>query len=401
MENRSSAENNRDAMWDSFRKKKFDDSFPGVSDWIRETHKSIGKSRLKKRKNRRRLTFLAMVLFPIFIIVSCTYRIDRVEKLGSLVNFSIDKQENESFQKLSSLQKMFSFSFLEFSQPTEPGLASFIFFIHGKEKEKLQSITRRLRLLKGLQKLDISPVDYTIRESLFLTFLHKTLQLGRDQEPKGKELTSKIQTALKNKGLGFLSANIIDGNGSNIEFTSAAQNPDSLVITNTVVSTEDDKKPQQVKTSNTPALKEKLQIFNWLIGSWKVIYVPTPTYHHWLRVNDSLLICFIIKNYDDEPDISVGFSIRYSEADSAILSLRDIKWRFLSADDKEFNFKNETTPKSANVKWSLGNEKKTWQSVISGEKNLEIVNLIRDENNYLENIVKDFILQHPELGNKQ
>jgi len=119
-------------------------------------------------------------------------------------------------------------------------------------------------------------------------------------------------------------------------------------------------------------------------------------------------MCFIIKhkdegliNYgDDGPDISVGFSIRYSNSDSAILSLRGIEWKFLSANDKEIHFKNETTPKSGNVKWSLGDEKKTWQSVISGEANLEIVNLIRDENISLENIVKKFITKYPEVIKK-
>src|SRR4030095_9154643 len=121
---------------------------------------------------------------------------------------------------------------------------------------------------------------------------------------------------------------------------------------------------------------EKLQIFNWLLGSWKVKYVA-DTYHHWLRVNDSLLMCFIIKYNNDEPEVSIGFSIGYSVRDSAILSLRGIKWGFLSANDKEVKFKNETTPKSANVKWSLGDERKTWQSVISGEKNLEVVTLIK------------------------
>src|SRR5687767_5097425 len=340
MENRSSAENNLDAYWDTIRKKNHDHSFQALADWIRNTHKSIEKSRLKKRKSRRRLTFLAIALLPVILIVSCTYRINRVEKAGNLVNFSIAKQENESFKKLSSLQQMFSFSYYEYLQPAEPGIASFIFFIPGKEPEKLLSITRGLRSLKGLQKLDISPVNYTIRESLFLTFVHKTLHLGKNREPKSKELTSNIQTALKNKGLDFLSANIINDNDGNIEFTSAAQNPDSLVIKNTDTPPDDNKKPQEVKTYNTPAGKEKLQIFNWLIGSWKVKYVPVQTYHHWRRVNDSLLMCFIIKYNDDEPDISVGFSIRYSAADSAILSLRGIKWRFLSADDKEVSFKN-------------------------------------------------------------
>ena len=109
----------------------------------------------------------------------------------------------------------------------------------------------------------------------------------------------------------------------------------------------------------------------------------------------------LIKFGDDGPDISVGFSIRYSNADSAILSLRGIEWRFLSANDNEVNFKNETTPKSARVKWALGKEKKSWQSAISGEKNLEVVNLIRDNNTSLENIVKEFIGKNPDVIKRQ
>ena len=153
---------------------------------------------------------------------------------------------------------------------------------------------------------------------------------------------------------------------------------------------------------NVLVQKDKLQIFNWLLGSWKVKYVSQRTYHYWQRISDSLLMCFIIKykdegliNYGDEgPDVSVGFSIR-NYADSVILSLRGIEWKFLSANDKEIQFKNEVTPKSANVKWSLGDEKKTWQSVISGESNLEIVNLVREESTGLEKLVKEFIDKNP------
>jgi hypothetical protein len=111
-------------------------------------------------------------------------------------------------------------------------------------------------------------------------------------------------------------------------------------------------------------------------------------------MNDSSLMCFIIKFEDHEPAVSIGFSIKYSVADSAILSLRGIEWKFLSANNKEVNFKNETTPKSANVKWNLGNDRKTWQSVISGERNMEIVNLVRIEDTHLEKIVKDFITKN-------
>ena len=149
----------------------------------------------------------------------------------------------------------------------------------------------------------------------------------------------------------------------------------------------------------------KLEIFDWLLGSWKVKYVRQKTYHYWLKINDSLLQCFIIKYPDeglikigaDDADVSVGFSIRYFKIDSVTLSLRGIEWNFLSANEKEINFKNEVTPKSANVKWTLDPGKKSWQSAISGEQNLEVVNLIREENNSLENIVKEVIKKNPDV----
>ena len=396
-------ENDLDAYWDPIRKRNSDHSFPAIADWIREMHKSVGRSRLEKRKRRRRSRWFVLAILPVFFILSCAIRVNRIEKSGNLVNFSIDKKEDRSFQNLSSLQQLLTFTCYEFLQPDQPAIAFFIFFIPDKEQEKLSLITEQLKILNGLQKLDISSISYTIRESLFSTFWHKTLQLGEQQKPEGEELTRNIQATLKDKGLGFLSINILNDKDGNIAFTSGRQNPDSLTLINKSNLPGENKNSQNDKVRNTPDVVDRLQIFNWLSGSWKVKYV-SQTYHHWLRINDSLLMCFIIKykdegliKYGDGPDVSAGFSIRYSKSDSAILSLRGIEWKFLSANDKEIHFKNEITPKSANVKWSLGDDKKTWQSVISGEKNLEIVNLIREEDINLENIVKEFVAQHPEV----
>jgi hypothetical protein len=338
-----------------------------------------------------------LAILPVFFILSCTIRINRVEKAGSLVNFSIDKKEDGTFQKLSSLQQLFTFTCYKFLQPDQPVTAFFIFFIPDNEQKKLTLITEQLKILNGLQKLDISSINYTIRESLFSTFWHKTLQLGEQQKPKQEELTRNIQATLNDKGLGFLAIKISNAKEGNIAFTSGRQHPDTLTLTNKKSVPGENKNSRNDNVRHTPDVMDKLQIFNWLLGSWKVKYV-SQTYHHWIRINDSLLMCFIIKyrDQDDEPDISVGFSIRYSKSDSSILSLRGIEWKFLSANDKEIHFKNETTPKSANVIWSLGDEMKSWQSAISGESNLEVVNLIRDENISLENIVRDFIAKHPE-----
>lgn len=401
MENESSEnpKNKLDVYWDAVRNRKYDDSFPAIVNWIRETNNEIRKNRSRQRKRRQRLRWLAAAVIPLLLIVSCTYRVERVEKSGTLINFLIDERENESLQKLSSLQQVLTFKCYKFSDPDQPGRVSFISFIPGKEEQKLLSITRELKLLNGLSKLDMNSINYNIKESLFLTFFHKTLKLGNHEKPKGKDLVEPIQATLNKKGLGFLSTNIVNDREVNISFTPANKglpvNHSSLPESDSVIVK---KSPRTGDSGKRGAYAhgENLQLFNWLLGTWKVKYVPHETYHYWMRMNDTSLICFIVTYQDDEPEISVGFSIKYSASDSAILSLRGIEWRFVSANDKEIIFRNEITPKSANVKWSPDDERKTWQSVIFGEKNMEVVNLVRDKNSNLENIVKDFLSKHPD-----
>src|SRR5688572_9252057 len=133
-------ENDLDAYWDPIRKRNSDHSFPAVADWIREVYKSVGRSRLEKRKRRSRSRWFVLAILPVFFILSCTIRINRVESSGDLVNFSIDKKEDRSLQKLSSLQQLFTFTCYEFFQPDQPAMAFFIFFIPDKEQEKLSLI---------------------------------------------------------------------------------------------------------------------------------------------------------------------------------------------------------------------------------------------------------------------
>ena len=282
MQNKMSenTENDLDAYWDSIRNRNSDRSFLAVSDWIREMHKNVGKSRLEKRRRRTISRWFALAILPLFLILSCTIRVNRVEKSGSLVNFGIDKKEDRSFQKLSSLQQLFTFTCYEFLQPDQPTIASFIFFIPEKEQVKLSLITEELKILNGLRKLDISSINYTVRESLFSTFLHKTLKLGEQPRPKAEELTRNIEVTLKDRRLDFLSINVLNDKDGNIAFVSEKQNLESLTITNKDTLAVERETTRNDKVRNAPAGIYKLQIFNWLLGSWEVKYVPR-TYHYW------------------------------------------------------------------------------------------------------------------------
>src|SRR6185503_20214002 len=152
-------ENDLAAYWDHIRKRNDDDSFPLVADWIREMHKGVGRSRLERVKRRRRIRWFALVILPVFLILSCTIPVNRVERSGSLVNFSIQK-EDSSLQKLSSLQQQLAFTSYEFLKPGQPAIAFFILFIPGSEQKKLELITGRLKKLNGVQKLEIDPINY-------------------------------------------------------------------------------------------------------------------------------------------------------------------------------------------------------------------------------------------------
>src|SRR6476660_797526 len=100
MENESfeNPTNKLDVYWDAVRNRKYNYSFPAIGDWIRETNNEIKKNRSRQRKRRQRLRWLAAAIIPVLLIVSCTYRVERVEKSGTLINFLIDEREKGSLQ---------------------------------------------------------------------------------------------------------------------------------------------------------------------------------------------------------------------------------------------------------------------------------------------------------------
>jgi hypothetical protein len=287
-------ENNLDAGWDYIRKRNAEHSFPEMSDWIREMNKKVGRSRLEKIKRRRRVRWFAFAILPIFFILSCTIRVDRVEKSGSLVNFSIDKKEDQSIRKLASLQQASTYRFHEFLHPDQPGMVFFIFFVPDNEQKKLLLLSDELKALNGLGNLHISAINFTIRESLFSTFWHKTLKLGKQEKPAPAEVKRTIQASLNDKGLGFLSINVSNDMDERVEFIGAAPNPDNSIITNKSDGSAEDKSLKSEQIQNLVQGKHKLQIFDWLLGSWKIKNLPSRAYHHWLKINDNLLRCFII-----------------------------------------------------------------------------------------------------------
>ena len=87
---------------------------------------------------------MVCLYFLLFVIVSCTIMLDRVEKSGTLVNFSIGKTENSfSYRNFRHYNKSLHLLAMSF-KARFTRMAFFIFFIPWKEEEKLLSITTSL-----------------------------------------------------------------------------------------------------------------------------------------------------------------------------------------------------------------------------------------------------------------
>jgi hypothetical protein len=224
------------------------------------------------------------------------------------------------------------------------------------------------------------------------------LNIGKAPKPKPAEVKKKVQSKLKSKGISFISIDISEGESQPV-FSVAQPGIDTATnssVSHPVADALEKKKPAEVIIDKRIPGLEK---FNWLRGTWKVKNVQNETHHYWMKVNDSSLKCFIIEITEDEKtNMTVGFTIRVSKDRTMMLSLKGAQWKFITSTADEFIFYNDLE-QDPNVKWTLKDGKNIWQSVRSGEGNAEFINLIKEENNKFEKMVKNFGKQHPDIYN--
>lgn len=140
------------------------------------------------------------LLFPLFFIFSCSYRIDRVEVIGKLVSFSIQEKNVKGFQQLTLLQGVYRFDLIQFKAEHDDR-TSFIFYLD-QEREINQKLEDEIKQVPHVDSLRIVPIRTKISESLLSSFLHRTFQVRLDVKRPGKvEVQELIQGQLDLIGL--------------------------------------------------------------------------------------------------------------------------------------------------------------------------------------------------------
>ena len=151
------------------------------------------------------------ILLPALFIFSCTYRVNRIEVIGDLISFNINGIDNSAVQKITVLQGLYSFTALEYKNPANNELLSFISFIERNAK-KAEAITTDLQQVPTISQLEVSPVSAKINESLFSAFVHKAFNVHVDvRRSDNDELRRSILLQLKNMGFDDVEVQISKG----------------------------------------------------------------------------------------------------------------------------------------------------------------------------------------------
>lgn len=384
------------SYWKSVKDTNFDASFSETAQWIRANAKD--NRPLRKSRKLARAKWILAALIPVLFIVSCTYQVKRVEKFADLINFSLEKHNAASLQRLASLQQQLGFKCYQLFQPELPNLASFISLV----KNDAQVIGREISGLSGVDQLTISPINYSVRESLFSTFVHTKLKLGESPKPKKEEVKNAVQQELSSKGLAQLEIDILIDEQQPLVITNhsiAPTTPDSPTTIITSVDTTSVNKARPSKTITKQTRTKHLENFEWLLGSWRVLHTNVETWHYWVRMSDSVLKCYIVDKPDGKVNMTTGFYIKRSYTDEIELHFKREVWMFSTASGDQFLFKNGLQERRTDVTWTL-KDNNTWQSIISGEGNKEFTNLWRQHNQEVEDLVKLMMKNNPDKGTK-
>jgi hypothetical protein len=173
----------------------------------------IKKFKIKKeednntwRNSKVRLAY-ALIFFTL-IIVSCTYKVKSYAKHGDMITFALAKTSNLLSNQAPANSLLHSFS--RIARPSDSSSFLFIKFIRQNNQEA-KKLFENLKEVEGVSDLNITPIVFEYKESLFSSFLHKALEIKiKEAKPDNKQIKNKIKEVLKDKDMGSVDIQVDD-----------------------------------------------------------------------------------------------------------------------------------------------------------------------------------------------
>ena len=358
-----------------------------------QSHSWRPMNRINPRRWGVALTITALV------ILSLAFRIKDSATIGHIISFSIDKNNESAIQKVSFIERQFNYTFTRIKN-VQREIASYVTFTAHTYNQVLR-LENELKIIPELKNQAIIPVKKRSSESVLSKIVHKISNRHIDlKQTTAQELNTEIMAQLKGQGIENIQIRVDDAN-KQIEFIPVADSVESEEITNTAPENPRPGKPaREGSTSNTtdmaqPKTVNQLNVFSWILHTWRTCDSSLNSYHKWIRINDSVYRSFVITL---EPSITVtpGYFL-LSRENTVILRFDQHSWSLQESPGAQFVFTRNEDQFPQKVKWEL-RQPGWWFARIRGSLKDETCLYIDDsKNRQLDQALNNYKKQNPDL----
>ena len=339
------------------------------------------------------------IAFAVLVILSLVFRIKDSATIGHIISFSIDKNNDVAIQKVNFIERQFNYTFKKIRN-VQREIASYVTFIVNPYTEALR-FENELKQIPELKNPAIMAVKKRSSESVLSKIVHKLSNRHLDlKQTSTQELNKEIMAHLKGQGIENIQIRIDEAN-KKIEFIPVADSLESEEIKNAIPANVDSDKPAKdtstIKTAavSQPKTTDQLNVFSWILHTWRTCDSSLNSYHKWIRINDSVYRSFVIRL---EPSITVTPAyFLLSQQNTVILGFDQHSWSLQESSGAQFVFTRNEDQFPQKVKWEL-RQPGWWFARIRGSLKDETCLYIDDSRNrQLEQALNNYKKQNPDL----
>ena len=341
----------------------------------------------------------SVIAISALVICSLAFRVKDSETIGHIISFTIYKNNDAAMQKIDLIERQYNFTFKRVKN-IQREIASYIAFRMHAHTEVLR-LENALNQIPGVKSQAITPVTKRSSESVLSKIVHKISNRHIDlKQTTTEELSNEILMQLKDQGIENIQIRIDDAR-KQIEFIPAPDSPGSEVIKYTApTNVNRDTSTQEISNikqadGSQPKTVDQLNVFGWILHTWRTCDSSLNSYHKWIRINDSVYRSFVIRL---EPSITVTPAyFLLSRKNVVILAFDKNSWSLQESSVAQFVFTRNEGQFPQKVKWEL-RQPGWWFARIRGSLKDETCLYTDDsKDRQLDQALNNYKKQNPDL----
>jgi hypothetical protein len=227
--------------FDSIKEENYKETFGNVENWLRgeaiNSYNKPAKSKFTFFKyvfSEGRLKFAYLFIILIVAGVASNFSVTRTETVGSIMSWSVDKQNPEAIKKIDNLDWIDK-SQLVVDQQSRDGkeMLTYKILLPTSNNEEIEKLKGELASIKDIQSINVIPISEPVKQPLYAVALEKVFKVDYNKNlVNPEEIKNNVFEQLKLAGIqDYISFNCPD-NGSAGKFVNVnfGMQPDSMRI---------------------------------------------------------------------------------------------------------------------------------------------------------------------------